>query len=129
MKIFTKNSKNILNILRTNNMRIIPTDFIVEINKSIIISNKGVYDNNRLLSVYSTIDYCGTLKEKICSVVRSLIKNHPFIDGNKRTALSVFFILSYANDIIIDDKKNYGEIIENIATNKHDITTICDMLF
>lgn len=71
-------------------MRIIPTDFIVEINKSIIISNKGVYDNNRLLSVYSTIDYCGTLKEKICSVVRSLIKNHPFIDGNKRTALSVF---------------------------------------
>ena len=63
-------------------MRIIPTDFIVEINKSIIISNKGVYDNNRLLSIYSTIDYCGTLKEKICSVVRSLIKNHPFIDGN-----------------------------------------------
>lgn len=110
-------------------MKIIPIELIAEINKNIIFSNKSIYDNNRLSSVYSTIEYHNSLKEKICSVVRSLIKNHPFVDGNKRTALSVFFILSYTNDIIIDDKKNYGEIIENIAMNKHDITTICNILF
>jgi prophage maintenance system killer protein len=40
-----------------------------------------------------------TVEEKIVAYLYFIIKNHPFTDGNKRTAVLVFLVLSRMNDL------------------------------
>lgn len=60
-----------------------------------------------------------TLAEKSAALAFSMIRNHPFIDGNKRTghaAMEVFFILNgYELWASVDDAE---EIILRVASGK-----------
>lgn len=60
-----------------------------------------------------------TVFEKVASLGESLIKNHPFVDGNKRTGLlammSLLFEFGYW--INIEEEKMYDFVI-HIATSK-----------
>lgn len=56
---------------------------------------------------YSGFYYYEIPKWQIAGIVVSLIKGHFFIDGNKRTALSTYIVLSEANNLkyIEDEQK------------------------
>lgn len=69
------------------------------------------------------------LYSKGASLLHSLVSNHPFIDGNKRTSfvcLSRFFYLNGV-EIIANDNLVYSLIL-SIAESKVDVTYISDWL-
>lgn len=64
--------------------------------------------------------------EKAAALIESIVKNHPFVDGNKRTGyvLMRLFLLSNGVDINANQDEKY-EFVINIASGistLHDIT-------
>ena len=64
----------------------------------------GVRDENLLESAiyqpyasYGGVDLYLTIFDKAATLLRSLIKNHPFVDGNKRTSIAAAQILLEAD--------------------------------
>lgn len=45
------------------------------------------------------VERYATVEEKIVAYLYFIIKNHPFTDGNKRTAVLVFLVLGRMNDL------------------------------
>lgn len=67
---------------------------ITLINLNKIIGQTGkVLKFNELESCLSSIDYYDSMLEKVCCIGRAIVFNHPFQDGNKRTAN--WLVLSY----------------------------------
>lgn len=64
--------------------------------ESIVGSIAGSYFGNE---IYKTVE------EKAVAYLYFLIKDHPFVDGNKRTACLAFELICYLNKL----KPNYGE--------------------
>jgi death-on-curing protein len=82
----------------------------------------AVRDNNALLSVIANPqrEFAGkelypTVAVKAAIVVYSLIKNYPFIDGNKRTAFIWGRIFLRLNGYDVKTLSRYHEIIVKIA--------------
>lgn len=88
----------------------------------------GVRDNDILeLSIHSpfqtfnSVDLYFSVIDKISHLGFSIIKNHPFIDGNKRIGAHVILVLLELNGIIIDYTQNeLINIIMDIASSKKD---------
>lgn len=79
---------------------------------------------------YSSFYYYETPQEQITSIVVSLIKGHFFIDGNKRTALSTYLVLSQANGLKhIENEEEQVRIFVEIATSHKSIEEYAMMLF
>lgn len=79
----------------------------------------GVLDRGRLESVLIHIQndiYYPNLLEKLTHLVYSVIQNHAFVDGNKRTALAcgAYFLGLNGYDKKID---NYLDIMEDVVVN------------
>jgi len=67
--------------------------------------------------------------EKAASLIHSIIKNHPFIDGNKRTAMiSGTAFLKINGYILRLGQKEYESIALNIANNKLELETLFDIV-
>jgi len=80
-------------------------------------------------SVLSAVDYYETNEEKIASIILGIIKNHPFLDGNKRTATITLFHLSEENNIkLVNDTKLFSAIVR-IAANKLSVEEIVKLVF
>lgn len=56
--------------------------------------------------------YYPRLHDKAGAPLRSLIKNHPLVDGNKRVAMSAAFIFSALNDYLLVASNNGGTQID-----------------
>ena len=85
----------------------------------------AVRDNNALLSVianpqrqFAGQDLYPTIAEKAAIIVYSLIKNHPFMDGNKRTAFVWGRVFLRLNGHDIDSLSGYNDIILKIARDE-----------
>ena len=70
--------------------------------------SSGIRDENLLdmsvnapFQTFGGVDLYPTLIDKAAHLTYSLIKNHPFIDGNKRTGVTVMIIFLKANGIEI----------------------------
>jgi death on curing protein len=82
--------------------------------------SKGIRDKGALESAlfrpYATFDqkelYPSPI-EKAAAILESLVNNHPFIDGNKRTAYVVtrLLLLSYGLDINATQEEKYNLVI------------------
>jgi death-on-curing protein len=82
---------------------------ILAIHKYMIEKSGGVYgirDEGLLDSALSSanqtfdgVDLYASIPSKIARIVYSIIKNHPFIDGNKRIGMYVMLILLEANNV------------------------------
>ncbi|MBS6626902.1 MAG: type II toxin-antitoxin system death-on-curing family toxin [Veillonella sp. oral taxon 780] len=74
-------------------------------------------------------DLYPTVHEKAAQLCRGIAKNHPFIDGNKRTALHCMFIYLKANGYIInttlEEKKS---LIIDIASGEKSFEDIVNWL-
>lgn len=77
-----------------------------------------------LYHAYATFeekDLYPTIEEKVSRQVYGIIRNHPFLDGNKRTGLFVMLILLELNDIKL--KFSQSELVKlgiGIAEGKAD---------
>lgn len=86
----------------------------------------AIRDNNALLSIIANPrrEFAGqelypTLSSKTAILVFSIIKNHPFIDGNKRTAYLCGRVFLRLNGYDLScDRRDFKELILNIVTNK-----------
>ena len=54
-----------------------------------------------------------TVLEKAASLLESILNNHPFVDGNKRTGYTVarIFLLQNGNDITATEQEKYDFIV------------------
>ena len=81
-----------------------------------------------LSSCYAPVPYYTDIKNKISCVVRSVIKNHYFPDGNKRAAFLVFIALCDLNNVHVPDK-NWGPIFESLPVGSKSVEDIIKVLF
>jgi death-on-curing protein len=85
----------------------------------------AVRDNNALLScivnphrMFSGRDLYPSIEEKVAILVFSLIKNHPFVDGNKRTAFTVGRVFLRLNSYDFESNEEYYQVIKKVARSE-----------
>ena len=68
---------------------------------------------NRPFQTFDQKELYPTPVEKASAIFESLISNHPFIDGNKRTAyvLMRLILFEYGLDIKADENKKYDFVV------------------
>ena len=70
-----------------------------------------------------------TIFDKAAALLQSLLKNHPFVDGNKRTALTSAGIFLKLNQYqLINDHDNEVNLALKVANEKLTIEQIADWL-
>ncbi len=69
------------------------------------------------------------IEDKAASILESIIKNHPFVDGNKRVGyiLMRYLLLMNELDIKADEEEKYDFVI-NITEGKINIDAIKDWI-
>lgn len=110
-------------------IKILTDKILIQINQMVLNSKSGNYYKDKLGLVFSSYHYYESDEDQIASAVRSLIKNHVFIDGNKRTAYLVFMTLAHENEIPINRSKDFGKLFENIAASNYSVEKIAELLF
>lgn len=60
--------------------------YVLDLNTCLLSLKEYAAKVDLVESAFASMDYYKTDLEKLCSVYRSLIKNHAFFDANKRTA-------------------------------------------
>ncbi len=84
-------------------------------------------DEHLLESAFSSYRYYESELEQICSIFRGLIKNHPFSDGNKRTAYIV--LVSYLLQNKYDcPQEDLCIFTLDVATHNYDVPEIAERL-
>lgn len=92
----------------------------------------GVRDENLLESAifqpfatFGGLDLYETVFDKAAALLRSLVKNHPFIDGNKRTGIAAAQVLIEANDYIFKASISVAEkFVRKLALTKISVEEI-----
>lgn len=100
IKIKYEECIDIINTLKFNNSKL----FALERNKGLESIIKDIYQS------FDGVDLYTTVYEKAANLLYLITKNHPFIDGNKRIAATLFiYFLNYYNILYKDNK----QIIDN----------------
>ena len=77
---------------------------------------KGIRDRSGLESAVARpqIGYYADVVEEAAALLESLSQNHPFLDGNKRTAVSATatFLRMNGRELVIDDMAAYRWLME-----------------
>ncbi len=104
-------------------------EIVKQIHNEIIKETGGFYglrDENLLTNSLKTPfqsfqgkDLYPTTEEKAAKLLELIIKNHPFVDGNKRTAYVLFRLFLEENNLIIkaSEEEKY-KFIMSIASGK-----------
>lgn len=90
----------------------------------------GAVDMAKLESAVASAEYYSTLEDKVASIVRSLIKNHAFSDGNKRLA-ALFFLLmvKHSGKAVRMTQSDMKDLFVDIASNQYSVQEISKKLF
>jgi death-on-curing protein len=86
----------------------------------------AIRDSNSLLSIvanprreFGGQELYPTISAKVAILVFSIIKNHPFVDGNKRTAYICDRVFLRLNGYDLScDRNEFKQLILNIASSK-----------
>jgi prophage maintenance system killer protein len=70
-------------------VELIPEDMIIDINKE-FGNHIAIISKHTITSYEASLDYYPNDKCRIAAIVRSLIKNHSFSNGNKKRQLSFY---------------------------------------
>ncbi len=66
-----------------------------------------------------------TLSEKVASLLHSIARNHPFTDGNKRTAtVAAIFMFHINGQRIVWDQAEALNMITEVAENRRDLNDL-----
>ena len=108
----------------------IDNEQLIEFNKFLTGSAHGILKPAQLDSVFSSYYSYEDVPSQIASIVNSIIKNHPFRDGNKRTAMMALYYLTQTYDVIIEleEEKEIFKAIQYVANNKLGIEEVVEVL-
>lgn len=107
-----------------------PPEFLAGVNRELTGLPCGEARLAALAGCYSALPYRDSPEEKIASVVASLLKGHFFADGNKRTALFAYLLLSRLNGLeSIKDQDDLVRIMVDSAAADWDIPKLKNLLF
>jgi death-on-curing protein len=69
---------------------------------------------SRLFQTFDSVELYPSIIEKAASLLESLLANHPFVDGNKRTGyvLMRLFLKKNGMDIVADEETKYQYLID-----------------
>ena len=83
----------------------------------------------RPFSGFGETEFYPTAEEKAAAILESVVKNHPFIDGNKRTGyvLMRLILLEYGQDIEATQDEKYDFVIA-VASGKISFAEIVDWI-
>jgi len=120
-------------------MNILSKDIILLIHKKLIDDTGGIYgirDESLLESAiyapfaeYGGIEAFPLVIEKAARLALGIVKNHPFIDGNKRTGIMAMQIFLYINGIELTCNNNVlVELGLNIAKSEINYQSIVEWL-
>jgi death-on-curing protein len=95
----------------------------------------GVRDDGRLESVLQAPaqsvfgqDQYPSIFEKAAVIIRNIIADHPFVDGNKRTAVTCMAIFLMRNGhMLVMLPKELEDFAVQVAVEHFDIATIADL--
>ena len=99
--------------------------FHTQLEEAFILSS-GVRDENLLASAVNTPfqtfmgnDLYPTIYDKAAQLCYGIVKNHPFTDGNKRTALHSMYVYLIINGFdITASQQEVEDLIINVAAGK-----------
>ena len=86
----------------------------------------GIRDTNLLESAiarpyqsFGNVEFYQTPFEKAAAIIESIVKNHPFIDGNKRTGFLAGYTLLYRSKIKLNagQEEAYRFVIDVASSN------------
>ena len=92
----------------------------------------GLRDENALKSAierpfggYGNNEFYPSPEEKAGAILESVIKNHPFVDGNKRTGyvLMILLLLNFEKDILANQDEKYAFVMA-VASGQYDFNQI-----
>lgn len=84
----------------------------------------------KVSSAFASVNYYDTIEERITCIVSAVIKNHYFLDGNKRTALFVYLVLCQLNSLKVNHTSSeLANIMEAIAVSSYNIEKFTEILF
>ena len=98
--------------------------------------SEGIRDINLLESAlgrpfqtYDGVELYPTVLHKAASLIESILSNHPFVDGNKRTGYVVtrLFLNKHGLDIIASEDEKYDFVI-SVANGKFKFDQIFEWL-
>lgn len=78
-------------------------------------------------SSFASIGYYNNDLESLCSVFRSIIKNHPFFDANKRTA-SLYLIGGLESIRYTVDQDKLADLTLEVAIHQYEVSEIAKKL-
>jgi death-on-curing family protein len=98
---------------------------------NLAIKESGVIvDDNKITGVLSSLDYYDNKEEKISCLIRSIIKNHGFTNGNKRTAAAFYVLMCrHMNYEPPFTNQEFVDLFVEIAKNNYSVETISSKLF
>ncbi len=79
----------------------------------------------RPYSGFGEIEFYPSVEEKAAAILESIVTNHPFIDGNKRTGyvLMRLLLMQYGKDISASQDEKYDFVIA-VASGKMDFQQV-----
>ncbi len=103
-------------LLDSGRVSFLPTESATHKIESIVATITGTYFGKEIYE---------TPEEKMVAYFYFIIKDHPFIDGNKRTAVSAFLTLLQLNNAKLKDSFNLDEVavlISKISMEDHQLS-------
>lgn len=104
---------------------------VVEINAEVVRRFGGIHslrDTGALQSAVGRLEtgYYADAIEEASALFESLSQNHPFLDGNKRTAITAtgVFLLLNGYRLLLDDLEAYNWLIELYDSGRVNKSTI-----
>ncbi len=75
------------------------------------------------------MDLYPTVIDKAAAILESVVKNHPFIDGNKRAGYTLMRLTlrTYDHDVVAANDEEY-DIVIRVATGQLDVDGIREWL-
>ena len=111
-------------------MKYLTTEEIIQIHDALIEQfggEKGIVDKNRLDFIVNKVrsskaDIC----HKAAVLLHDIITTHPFVDGNKRTAIEAAdtFLRENGKSLELKDINQAGEYINSIAEGKKNLFSV-----
>ena len=116
-------------------MIVLTLDQLIELHAFVIVEtggSRGLRDLGRLEAALATqtqsvfgAELYETLHDKAAALIRGIVADHPFVDGNKRTAMLVGLTFLRVNDAkFIAQKGELEDFAVQVATEHLDVPAI-----
>ena len=120
-----------MKILTPEQILILHEELVNKYGGSSGIRDKGMFESaiNRPFATFGGNDLYPDIYLKAGAFIQAVVKDHPFVDGNKRTAFAGAFVFLKINKIYLQVKKSEGvKFMINVANKNLSVEEISTWL-